>query len=139
MTALDLRLSANSSDPLIPAQRRVARLSCFGILPSARKDILSSAEKVPEECDLLGGRRGHRYACGDLQRLFGRLICLRTLQHTQLLSNFPPFPIECGHPPFQGRNLSCDVVRAGDRILPFKPGSAPESLSVFPWQTPNQF
>ena len=55
LTAFDLWLSADSSDPLISTDRRVARLSAFRILPSARKYLLSSAEQAPEERNLLCG------------------------------------------------------------------------------------
>ena len=48
LTALDLRLSADPSDPLIPTDRRVARFSAFRILPSAGKYLLPSAEQAPE-------------------------------------------------------------------------------------------
>jgi hypothetical protein len=55
LTTLNLRLSANPSDPLIPTDRRVARFPAFRILPSARKYLLSSAEQAPEERNLLCG------------------------------------------------------------------------------------
>ena len=48
LTAFDLRLSADSSDPLIPTDRRVARFSAFRVLPSARKYLLPSAKQAPE-------------------------------------------------------------------------------------------
>ncbi|MBV9826064.1 MAG: hypothetical protein JO001_10360, partial [Alphaproteobacteria bacterium] len=44
LTAFDLQLSADSSDPLIPTDRRIARFSDFRFLPSARKYLLPSAE-----------------------------------------------------------------------------------------------
>ena len=56
LSAFDLRLSADASDPLIPTHRRIARLSAPCILPSARKHLLSPSEQAPEERDLLCGR-----------------------------------------------------------------------------------
>ena len=40
----DLRFSANSWNPFVSANRRVARFPGFGILPSARKHVISSPE-----------------------------------------------------------------------------------------------
>jgi len=55
LTAFDLRLSADPSDPLIPTDRRVARFSAFWILPSAGKYIFPPAEQASEDRDLLCG------------------------------------------------------------------------------------
>jgi hypothetical protein len=48
LTAFDLWFSADPPDPLVPTDRRVARLSAFRILPSAGKYLFSSAEQAPE-------------------------------------------------------------------------------------------
>src|SRR5271165_4647838 len=55
LTALDLRFSADPSDPLIPTCRRIARLPAFRILPSAREYLLPPSEQAPEERDLTCG------------------------------------------------------------------------------------
>jgi hypothetical protein len=43
----------------------------------------------------------------------------RPPQHAQSFGDFRPLPVERGQPAFQGRNLSSNIVRAGDRIVPF--------------------
>src|SRR6266852_6002165 len=98
-SALDLRFSANPSDPLVPAHGRVARLSCFGILPSARKHLLPPSEKPPEERDLLGGRRRHGHSGGGEERL-SRSLPLHARQSVQLFGHLGPFPVECDQPAF---------------------------------------
>jgi hypothetical protein len=55
LTASDLWLSADTSDPLIPTDRRIARFSALQILPSAGKYLLSSAEQAPEERNFVCG------------------------------------------------------------------------------------
>jgi hypothetical protein len=55
LTAFDLRLSADSSDPLISTDGRVTRFSAFRILPSTRKYLLPPAEQAAEERNLLCG------------------------------------------------------------------------------------
>jgi hypothetical protein len=122
-----------------PAHWRVARLPGLWVFPSARKHPLPPSKKPPEKRNLLSGWRGHCYAGGDLWRLFSRLICLRTFQRAQLLGDLRPFPVECGQPALQGRNLSSNVVCVGDRIVPFSRRNAPGSLSGFPWRAPHQF
>ena len=59
-----------------------------------------------------------------MARLFGLLCRLRTLQHAQSLGDLRPLPIERGQPTPQGCNLSRDIIRACDRIVPFGCGCA---------------
>lgn len=125
-SAFDLRLSANASDPLISAHRRVTRLPRFRVFPPARKHILSPAEKASEQRNLFGSRRRGSHARDGLWRETGRLDRLRALQHSQLLGDLRPFPVECGQPILQDCDLLDNVTRACDRIIPF--GSA--SLAI---------
>ena len=73
LPALDLRLSANASNPLVPAQRRITCIAGLWIFPSARQDIFPAAEQVPEQRDLRGGWRSHGDGSGGRWQPFGCL------------------------------------------------------------------
>src|SRR5450432_3040591 len=107
-SALHLRLSTDSSDPLIQARRRIASLSALRILPPSRKYLLPTSEQAPEERYFLCGRRGCRHPRGGLEWLAGRLPFSRLFEQAQPVANLGTFPVERRQSVLQGCNLSSD-------------------------------
>jgi hypothetical protein len=58
---------------------------------------------------------------GGLGWLIGRFAGLRVSQCAQLVDDLRPFAIERGQSTLQDRNLSGDVVRVDDGLVPFNP------------------
>jgi hypothetical protein len=119
LTASDLWLSADSSDPLIPTDRRIARFSALRILPSAGKYLLSSAEQAPEERNFVCGWRGCRHTRAEERSRISRRSGPSVFECVQSVGELRPFPVEPGQPIFQSRNLAIDVVSVGDLVAPF--------------------
>lgn len=113
-SALDLRLAANSSDPLVPAHGRIARLPRLRVFPSPREHILAPTKQAPKQRDLRRSRRGHRDASSCRQPPFG-LLLPRPIEYPQSIGDLGPLLVERNQPAPQGRSLPINVVRGGDR------------------------